>query len=133
MTIGKAYAFFDCPASRAKIEAELPDIRMLTKTPQEMELYLAEGTGYMGVDAWVRGDTRLMEVVEDARRAGFRYSMETALPDASDRRAADELAAVMNNAYTNPNLWNGEGGFRGGIVFRGSLFSRAFGRYVSRD
>ena len=41
--IGKAYAFFNCKASKGDIEGELPFIREFVKTPNELELTLMEG------------------------------------------------------------------------------------------
>ena len=47
MEIGKAYAFFNCRASKEKIEAELPTIRDLVETPYGLELSLKEGTDHL--------------------------------------------------------------------------------------
>jgi len=39
---GKAYAFFDCRASKGKIERFLPVIREYIQTPKTLELSLTE-------------------------------------------------------------------------------------------
>ena len=42
---GKAYAFFDCKASKQSIEELLPHIRESVKTPNALELSLMEDIG----------------------------------------------------------------------------------------
>ena len=67
MEIGKAYGFFNCKASKEKIEAELPTIRKLVKTPSKLELSLIEGVENL------RGDQDLVELAQKAQNSGIRY------------------------------------------------------------
>ena len=45
---GEAYAFFDCNATKAQIEAELPGIRKAVKTPSGLEISLTDMNEFLG-------------------------------------------------------------------------------------
>ena len=111
MEIGKAYGFFDCRASKEEIEAEIPVIRDLVRVPSQLELSLVEG-----VDK-VKGDSKLSAVVEDAKEAGMRYAMLVKYPDATNRKAAEELSSILNQYYQTPLYEEGEP-FRGEVVYQ---------------
>ncbi len=108
--IGKAYGFFDCKKSKTEIEAELPTIRELTQVPSALELTLMEG-----FDA-LKGSPNFMQKVDEAKTAGLRYVLDASLPDATNRATADEVAAVLNQAYQSPLYQEGEE-FKGGIIY----------------
>lgn len=84
--IGRAYGFFGCDASRRKIEAELPKIRRLVKTPSQLEFSLAESAGSLG-------DERLDNIAQGAERDGSNYTLQAAYSDGSSEGAANEGAA----------------------------------------
>lgn len=118
--VGQAYAFFDCTTSKREIEGEIPTIRDLTQVPNELELHLTEGTTSF------REEGELKQLMGEAREAGMRYVMKAQYPTATNRQAADELAAVLNQAYQSPL-------FRKGEPFRGAIFYNDQNRYVARE
>ncbi|MBS3075166.1 hypothetical protein J4429_01775 [Candidatus Pacearchaeota archaeon] len=117
---GKAYAFFNCEASKRDIEKELPFIRECVKTPNALELSLMEGT-----DALI-GDAQLLQIARDAKDAGIRYVMEATYSNATNHQTADEVASILNQVYQSPLYQKGEQ-FRGEVVFKER------GRYVFRE
>ena len=117
---GKAYAFFDCKASKGDIEKELPFIRKCVKTPSELELSLTEGT-----DA-LNGDNQLLQIAKEVKDAGIRYIMEATYSNATNRQTADELSSILNQAYQSPLYQEGE-------QFRGDIFYEENGKYVERE
>ena len=125
---GKAYAFFDCKASKAHIEATLPDIRDAVQTPGELELSLTEGMdeliGFRG--ALRLTDPRLSQIAKQAKEANMGYVMQAFYPNATNRKTADELSAILNQAYQSP-LYSRDEQFRGEIVYEEN------GEYVFRE
>jgi len=119
-TIGKAYGFFDSRTSKSEIEYELPTIRGLVKTPPEVELTLTEDLDNL------RSDSDLMDIARDAKSRGIKYLLEGTFPGATNRKTADEIANVLNQAYQSPLFDEGET-FRGAIVFEEN------GKYIFRD
>jgi hypothetical protein len=117
---GKAYAFFDCNASKGEIEQEIPFIRECVKTPNALELSLMEG-----VDT-LTGDSQLLQIAKEAKDAGIKYEMEATYPNESNKKTADELSSVLNQAYQSPLYQQGE-------PFRGAIFYKHGEKYVSRD
>ena len=117
---GKAYAFFDCRASKEQIEAELPTIRQCVKTPSNLELSLTEGVEKL------RGDNELMALAKEAKEGGMRYVLEAKYKGGTNKQTADEVASVMNQAYQSP-LYADKEEFRGAIVYQD------MGKYVFRD
>jgi hypothetical protein len=118
--VGEAYAFFDCTASKEEIEKEIPTIRNLTQTPNELELYLTEGTNSL------KEDIKLRQIVGEAREAGIKYVMKANYPTGTNRQTADELAGILNQTYQSPLFEEGE-------EFRGGIFYKKKGQYISRD
>ncbi len=112
---GKAYAFFNCSASKSQIESELDDIRDIARIPGQLELTLTEGVENLDC----HNDAKLKKVVEGAKDSGMRYVFAASYPSAGNRETADELSSVLNQAYQSPLYKDGEQ-FEGGIVFEES-------------
>ena len=117
---GKAYAFFNCKASKGDIEKELPFIRECVQTPNALELSLMEGKDTL------KGDPKLLQLAREAKDAGIRYVMEATYPNATNHQTADEVASVLNQAYQSPLYQKGE-------PFRGEVVYKERGRYVFRE
>jgi hypothetical protein len=97
--IGKAYGFFECPASKQRIEAALPLIREDVKIPSDLELTLIEGMDNL------KGDAKLIALAQQAKRAGIQYVLEAKYPGASNEQASIELNTILNQAYLS-SLYN---------------------------
>jgi len=125
--MGRAYGFFDCSASKEAIEAELPTIRRLVKTPSELELSLTEGMdGVRSFSLLLRGDLRLLSLIQEAEQSGMRYMLKADYPNESNRKTADELSSILNQAYQSPLYNKGE-------TFRGEIVYEEDGMYVFRE
>ena len=74
----------------------------------------------------VRGDSQLLEIGREAKEAGLKYAIQASYPNATNRRTADEVAGFLNQAYQSP-LYNEK------EPFRGAIFYKENGQYVSRD
>lgn len=98
---GKAYAFFNCSASKEEIEAELPTIREYARTPEELDLSLVEGMNNLESRAKQRNDTKLLSLAQGAGRAGRRYCLEGTYPNSDNLSTATELKDVLNTAYAS--------------------------------
>lgn len=118
--VGKAYAFFNCEASKGDIEKELPFIRKCVKTPNTLELSLMEGTDTL------TGDTQLLQIAKEAKGAGIRYVMEATYPNATNHQTADEVASILNQAYQSLLYQKGE-------QFRGEVVYKDRGKYIFRE
>ena len=118
--VGKAYGFFDCKASKKDIEAELPSIRNMVRTPSRLELSLIEGVENL------MGDLDSTPIIREARDSGMKYVFEATYPDATNEKTADEVAAILNQAYQSP-LYQKSEPFSGGIVYKEG------NRYIFRD
>ncbi len=118
-TVGEAYAFFNCNASKREIEGELPKIRNLVRTPSRLELKLMEGMDQL------KGDKGILEIASEAKEAGIRYAIQARLPGATNEGTADEVSGILNQAYQSPLYQDGEG-------FVGQIFYRDGNNYVSR-
>jgi hypothetical protein len=117
---GKAYAFFDCKASKEQIEAELPTIRECVRTPSNLELSLTEG-----VEKLI-GDKKLMIIAQEAKDSRMKYVLEAKYEKATNEKTADEVVAILNQAYQSP-LYTDKEEFRGGIVYQNN------GKYIFRE
>jgi hypothetical protein len=117
---GKAYAFFDCNASKGEIEQKIPLIRERVKTANALELSLMERTDTL------TGDAQLLQIAKEAKESGIRYVMEANYPNATNCQTAEELASVLNQAYQSQLYQKGEQ-FRGKIVYKDRE------RYVFRE
>ncbi|MEW6035862.1 MAG: hypothetical protein AB1529_04575 [Candidatus Micrarchaeota archaeon] len=99
---GKAHAFFFCSAPKAALEAELPRIRELARTPPLLELTLREDPTEL------LKDKALMPAVIMARQCGRNFFIEAELPGAGNKATADELANLLENARQPPLYPEGE-------------------------
>jgi hypothetical protein len=108
---GKAYAFFNAYASKSQIEAELPLIRQLARTPKNLELTLIEGVEDL------RGDKQIRDIAKEAKDCGIRYVIQARCPKKDNKETADEIAAVLNQAYQSP-LYSKDEDFYGKILYR---------------
>lgn len=117
---GKAYGFINCSASREQIEAELPTIRELVETPSSLEISITDDLRN------VKGDKKLTALAQEANRARLNYMFQAEYPNRNNEEAADELAAILNQAYQSPLYTEGKQ-FTGAIVYEKN------GRYVFRD
>lgn len=71
-------------------------------------------------------DSELLSIAFDAKEAGLKYALVArGVPNMCNRQVADELAAVVNQAYQSPLYQDGE-------QFRGGIFYKEHDRYVSR-
>ncbi|MBT4165710.1 hypothetical protein HOE04_01590 [archaeon] len=102
--MGRAYAFFDCGASKEEINEELPFIRKAVKTPEKLELSLSEGIDELGLDG------KLKDIAENEDR---QYTL-CANYLSTNEKTADELAGILNQVYQSP--LNEDGQFKGAIV-----------------
>lgn len=154
---GKAYGFFDCEASKEAIESELPEIRNLVQTPSQLELSLMEGPNEdlrsiaraasegssfnheydlvttaikegRELDKHVSRFVRLAQIIDIGKGSGVRYAMTAKYPGATNEKTADELAAVLNQAYLQKSPL-----YQEGEPFRGDIFYEKKGEYVFRD
>ncbi|MEK6820149.1 MAG: hypothetical protein AABX71_00370 [Nanoarchaeota archaeon] len=123
---GKAYAFFDCKASKGDVEKELPFIRECVKTPNALELSLMEGVDTLTGDSQLLQIAKLVGILKKAKEAGMRYVMEATYPNATNHQTADELAAILNQAYQSSLYQEGE-------QFRGEVVYEERGSYVFRE
>lgn len=129
-TYGRAYAFFDCRASKAEIEAELPKIRQCVKTPSNLELTLTEGPcKFLGTRILntPRDIPELRHYIQEAKASKMKYVLEAKYEGATNKQTADELAAVLNQAYQSP-LYADKEEFREAIIYQNHL-----GGYVFRE
>lgn len=105
---GRAYAFFDCGASKEEIKAELPLIRRCAKTPSELELSITEGIGNL------KRDNQLTSIARDAKDSGMRYFLEAKCLEATNEKTADEVADILNQT----SLYFDEEEFRGKVIYQ---------------
>ena len=145
--MGQAYGFFDSRASKEEIEAEIPFIRKLTEIPSALELSLTEGANKL---KGLEGDPKLIAAYKKAKSqivfpkemsirdrsfikmqeigdTELRYAIEATCPDVTNKETADELAAILSQAYNSPLFETGDV-FRGGIVYKDTN-----GEYISRE
>jgi len=102
--VGKAYGLFDCNATKEKIEDKIPFIRDSVNTPNQLELSLMESDN-------LPAEIQLRHAV-----TGTKYTIETTYPNATNKQTADELSAVLNQAYQSSLYQKGEK-FRGVIIY----------------
>ncbi len=120
--IGRAYGFFNCNAEKEKVENEFSTVRELVRTPREMELYFSEDMDSLKNE----NDIDLTPIIEKAKEAGMRYVLKAEYPRATNRKTADNLAAILNQLYNTPLYSEGEN-FNGEIVYKKGC------AYVFRD
>lgn len=130
---GKAYAFFDCQASKEQIEAELPKARYYAETPSNLELSLTAG------EETLKGDAEAMKALKAAKKyslnrlpenqregnpVNYRYALCAKLPNATNPSAANKLNNIMNLLYGKQLYPKGE-------EFFGEIVYKENDRYVS--
>jgi len=112
---GRAFAFFNCNASEDAISKEILNIMGAVNTPKTLELHLSNyaNNPFPGIS-----DPNLLEVYQSAKESGMQYLLEArARPNLTNRQTADELSAILNQAYQSPLYRDGEE-FAGGIVYK---------------
>jgi|WetSurMetagenome_2_1015567.scaffolds.fasta_scaffold217118_2 hypothetical protein len=125
---GTAYAFFDCKAPVGQIVGEIPTIRESVKTPRRLELYLAESALPVIGQNSDQVDSELLEIALDAKNAGMKYVLAArSTPSMTNCQTADELSAIINQAYQSPLYGKGEQ-FRGEVVVY-----KEKGKYLFRE
>jgi len=133
---GRAYAFFDCDATKQEIERAMPEIRESARTPEKLEFLLHENDGNLQLDRKLK---QMVKTPRDSRilHSGFgvdspevtpledlRYVLEAKYPNATNKETADELGDVMNYiSYLNAS----------NLIFNGKIAYEDGGRYVFRD
>ena len=119
-----AYAFFDCGASKRKLENELKAAKKLSKTPTELNLSLSEG-----IDTEKFYNPKLRGIAEEAKNAGIRYVMKGSYTGQgySNKMVAGLLSGVLNQLYQS-------GLYRAGEQFRGIIvYENLQGNYLEVD
>ena len=119
-SVGRAYGFFYCNASKQEIETELPTIRELIGTPSQLELSLIEGMNNL------EGDERLTALAQEAKQDGINYMLQATYPNGTNKGTANEVASILNQAYQSP-LYQTNEPFKGAIVYEEK------GKYLFRD
>mgnify|MGYP001566595669 FL=1 len=110
-SVGKAYGFFYCNAPKNQIEEYLPTIRECAQTPSKLELSLND------ISSFQSEDSELTSLAQEAKQQGINYVLEANYPQATNEKTADELSAVLNQAYQSPLYETGES-FKGAIVYK---------------
>jgi len=119
-SIGRAYGFFYCDAQKEEIEAELPIISEMVQVPSQLELSLTEGLDN------IKSGEKLTAIAQKAKREGMNYILQATNPSGTNKETADEIAAILNQAYQSP-LYEPNAPFKGAIVYEEK------GEYVFRD
>ncbi len=136
--VGKAYAFFDCDASKKQIENSMPNIKRKTRTPEGLQLLLHEGISELQLDNQLivqinyPGDYRVMsskrikQDYEKERRplASLKYVLEANYRGASNEVTAKELGTVVDNVL---RFNKDQGLFRSAVVYEEN------GEYLLRE
>jgi hypothetical protein len=127
--VGRAYAFFDCDASKEQIEEAMPDIRRNVRISEGLQLLLQEGISGLELDAKLAeclrfpDDYRVMSSERFKQRGeaervpldSLRYAMTADYAGATNEDAAGELGDVMNAIHLSCN--RDQGLFRGAVVY----------------
>jgi len=134
---GEAYAFFNCSASKEKIERELPRVREASRCPSELELSLKEVNK---LDGDRNTDPKLMEFLrtneiystypskhrglmakaKPTRMRDLKYAVRARYPNKTNEETAQVLGDVMNEVYLN---------FDEGEIFTGAIVGKVDGEY----
>ena len=61
-------------------------------------------------------DPDVSQIAQEANNSGMKYIIEATYDNATNEQTADELSAVLNQAYQSPLYRQGEG-FRGEIAY----------------
>lgn len=100
---GIAYAFFNCRSGEKRINSFLPQIRELQQVPETVELTLSKPG-----DITARKDKGLKAIVKEALQYRIKYVMTATFLGKTNEDAANELVAVINQAYLSPLFKEGE-------------------------
>jgi hypothetical protein len=135
---GVAYAFFDSSETREVIERNLPMIReKYAKTPAELELSLSEGREGLTLDDKLQREINIprdyrviprgtgVDSPESRPLADTKYVLQARYPGASNEKAADELAQIVNFVSWLDQSHQ--------PVFRGAVLFEKEGHYVFRE
>jgi hypothetical protein len=123
---GKAYAIFDCKAPKKRIEKELPYILNSVKASESLELLLFEGIENLLARMEDTEDKKAFtSAIDKEELDGLRYALEATDPEATNRETADDVAAVLNQAYNTSLFRNGD--FYGKILYKEGV------GYTTRD
>ena len=138
-TTGKAYAFFDCDASKKEIEDSEQDIRSEARTPQGLQMLLYEGVSELQLDERLSeqiqypDDYRVMSServnqgyeLESRPLSSMKYALVASYDGATNETTANELGDIVNTIHRQFN--KDQGLFRGAIVYEDA------GEYVLRE
>ena len=128
-SVGRAYAFFDCDASKEEVEKSMPDVRSEAKTHKGLQMLLHEGISGLQLDEMlseqiqfpddyrVMSSERLNQGYQEERRplASMKYALVGSCERVSNEDVANELDDVVNVIYRRFNI--DQGLFRGAIVY----------------
>lgn len=123
---GKAYAFFDCNASKKAIEAELPKARHYAEVPSDLELNLIEGTENLSRDAEAMKAleaakkyslSRLPKSQREGNSVTYQYALQAKLPNAANLSTANKMNRIMSLLYGH-ELYPKQEEFFGEIVYK---------------
>ena len=140
-SVGKAYGFFDCNASKEEIEVELSTIRKIDKIPSKLELSLMEVNDLEksravdpGLLQFIRQNEiyatfpskykDLIKTAKPIKMTDLKYVIAAAYPNARNEEAANELGDVMNRIYRR--YGNGE-------PFNVAIACKIDGEYLFKD
>ncbi len=127
--VGKAYAFFDCDATKEEIEKELPSLRHDARNPKGLQLLLHEGISELQFDKALTGkiqypdDYRIKSSKFDKQDYGeeekplseMKYVLEANYEGASNKKTADELGDLLN--YIHYEFNEDQNFLRGDVVY----------------
>ena len=120
-SVGTAYGFFDCYASKNEIESELPNMLHMAGSPGGLELSLME---VKDLEGNVETDQNLLQFIKQNNIYGtfsskkrdqmatakpiqmtdLRYVIKATSPNTINEDVANELSYVMNMIDQNYNL-----------------------------
>ena len=138
-TTGKAYAFFDCDASKKEIEDSEQDIRSEARTPQGLQMLLYEGISSLKLDETLvqqleypddyrvisRQRSKSEQGKESRPLSSMKYALVASYDGATNETTANELGDIVNTIHRQFN--KDQGLFRGAIVYEDA------GEYILRE
>ena len=108
---GEAIGFLDSGDRVDRFKGELSKIERLVNTPSGVHMSFSKNP------KGITGDADLKAIGALADQIGLTGVVRASFPGQTNQRAADELAAIGNQAYNSPVYDNGEE-FRGEIVYK---------------
>ena len=88
--MGKAYAVFDCKASKEAIESEIILMRRIIGTPGDLEVFVIDLSQLKITDK------------EKLAEAHMKYMLQAIHPRAGNKETAGEVTAILNQTYQSP-------------------------------